>query len=254
MPNKGLLLLASLLSSTAFAFDFSGHPYVGGLGGVSVAKVGQTYPKISYADASIVDNYPLNSNHSSIGIGGLYAGYEFNEFNAQKWKPAVAVGVGVYQSGQFDLRGQLIETTDGTTTTLYDYKYSISSTITMAEVQFTWMLGTIMPFVNLGLGSSINRSMDYVETVVNSSTFAPFSHFQSRTHAECAYQAGFGVSTSFNFPQEAAEFKHERLSLGYRFADLGTASLGTRGASYPYQLNVGQLRTYDVFVAFTHLF
>ncbi len=252
MSFKPSILLGLTLFS-ASAFSFEGHPFLGGLAGVSVAKLGQSYPQISYTSGSaITDAYPLNNNHTSTGIVGLNGGYEFS---GAAWKPAIAVGVGLYQTGQYDIRGQVIETAVGDApSTLYSYKYSISSFRTMAELQFTWMLGKFAPFINVGVGPAWNQSGEYTETAASSTGYTALSPFQSRTNANLAFQAGFGVSCGFNFTDIQSDFKRERLSLGYRYVDLGQASLGTRGSAYPYQLNTGQLKTYEVTLNYTHLF
>ncbi len=248
---RRFLFLLCIMPSVAFSFD--GHPYIGGSLGASIGKMERTYPQISYFSGTmILDSYPINNNHLSTVIGGINGGYEFLE---SQWRPAIALGLGAYQSGQYSITGTVVETaTPDPSSTLYNYKYDLDSRRIMAEIQLTWLLGTFSPFINLGVGPSWNRTSSYTESSVNSTGVTPLSPFQSRTSANIAYQAGLGVSCVFNIMKSQTGFKHERFSLGYQYVDLGQASLGTRGSAYPYQLNSGRLTTYEVFLSYTHLF
>ena len=97
----------------------------------------------------------------------------------------------------------------------------------------------------------------YSETAVDSSGYVALPGFQSKNNTNFAYQLGVGVGYGFNFKNFSANndsFQHERISLGYRMANLGKASFNTRGAEYPYALKMGTLSTSEIYLNFTHLF
>lgn len=64
---------------------------------------------------------------------------------------------------------------------------------------------------------------------------------------------GFGLGYLFNFKHDA-DFQHERLSVAYRFVNLGSVSLGTRGPQYPYALYLGKVTSETIYLNITHIF
>ncbi len=232
----------------------SGHMYIGSSLGASFAKLGNSYPQIAYlSGATITDAYPLNSNRASTPVFSVNGGYEFTGAN---WQPAIALGLGVYTNlADYGYNGQLIETAQGDpSSTLYNYSYRINSSRVMAEIQFTWMLWKLSPFINFGAGTARNSLTGYTETPVTSTGFVALPPFQSQTNVNFAYQAGLGVSAAFNFAGSVSDFPKERISVGYRYVNLGTTAFGTRGSVYPYQLNTGLFKTNDLYLSYTHLF
>lgn len=252
--KKRLISFLSLFFFSIPAFSAYGHIYAGASLGASFAKLDNRSPQISYlSGALITDAYPLNSTNASTGIFGINGGYEFTGIN---WRPAVALGLGIYSLlVDYDYKGQLIETPAGDpSSTLYNYTYSINNTRVMAEIQLTWMFCHFSPFINFGAGPAWYRMNGYTETPATSNGFTALPPFRSHTNVNLAYQAGFGVSTAFNFAGSQSDFPQERISVGYRYVDLGTTTFKTRGSVYPYRLKTGLLTTNDVYLSYTHLF
>lgn len=246
----------SLLALSFFsfpAFSACGHIYVGTSLGASFALLGKHTPQISYDDNLLMDAYPLNNRRGAAPIISINGGYEFLGDN---WKPAVALGLGLYSNPtDYDYHGQLIETALGDpSSTLYNYNYNINTTRLMAEIQLTWMLGKLAPFINFGAGPTWNKMDGYTETAITSTGYPALPPFRSHTNVNFAYQAGFGVSTAFNFPVCHSDTTHERISVGYRYANLGTTAFGTRGSPYPFSLKTGLLKSNDIYLSYTHLF
>jgi len=236
------------------AFSAYGHIYSGASLGSSFAKPGDHSPTISYVSGDVItDAYPLNNNRVISPLLSVNAGYELSGAHS---KPAVAFGLGVYRNlSNYDYNGHVIETAAGDAgSTLFNYNYNINSTRLMAEVQLTWMLETFSPFINLGMGPAWNQMQAYKETAVNGTGYTAVPPFQSRTNLNLAYQAGFGVSRGFDFSGSKSDVQKERVSLGYRYVNSGTSSFGTRGSSYPYQLNTGRFNSNDVYLGYIHLF
>ena len=230
-----------------------GAVYLGATVGASRAKLSKSHPRISYESGVLItDAYPLKSNHAwsvSVNVNGGY------EFTGAHWRPAIALGVGGYFTPEdYHFHGRVIETAEGgPSSTLYNYKYKINNTRVMAEIQLTWMLRYLSPFISFGVGPAWNKAESYKEKAVNGSGYPPISPFRSHTHLNCAYQAGLGISFGFNWCNRSG-FLHERISLGYHYVHSGKTSFGTRGSAYPHRLDMGTLSSNDIYFTYTHLF
>lgn len=237
-----------------FAFSKDGHFYLGAQVGPSFAKLSKKNPQISYVSGVLItDAYPLNNNQAVSVMLNLNGGYEFT---GAHWKPAIALGFGVYFNPQdYHYRGKVIETVEGDpSSTLFNYSYKIQTTRALVETQLTWMLPYLSPFINFGLGPVWNNAHHFTETAVTDTGYAALPPFQSHTKLNVAFQAGVGVSARFNFKKSESDCPRERISVGYHYAYLGSTSFGTRGPDYPYPLKTGSLTTNDLYVGYTHLF
>lgn len=250
---RNLIGFILFLIST-WVFAAKGHIFLGGTIAASKATMGNNNPIINYYDDNLTDAYPLHNRHTNTAIIGLISGYEFERAGLI---PAIALGFGVYGTpGAYDYKGQVIETAIGDpSSTLYNYQYHVNSTRLMFEAQFTGaLLEQLAPFITMGMGPAWNRLSGYKESPVDNTGYVALPPFQSHTNTNFAYQVGLGVGYAFNFDHIAADYQHERISLGYRYANLGDTSFGTRGAVYPYSLNTGRLSSNEAYLIYTHLF
>jgi opacity protein-like surface antigen len=265
LPHKSPVLfflccLLPLLSTPTFAVN--GHAYLSGNAGASMQTLGNDTPNINYYNGLLNDAYPAHSKNATIAEFGLQGGYEFTLWNLSNstvellFDPVLAVGLGVYTgSTNYSYHGDLVETPlDDPAITLYGYRFHTQNTRLMAEAQMTWKIDNIAPFINIGIGQAWVKTNKYLERTINNIDYPPLPPFQSRTNANFAFQAGLGLGYEFNFLKDMCVFKHERISLGYRYVNLGNASFGIRGTAYPYKLNLGNLSNNDIYVAYTHLF
>ena len=262
--HKKIFCWFSLLGMcvTIPAFPLDGHWYIGAGYGKSLAHVSNNTPDITYYSGYLTDSYPLTNSEASAGVTNLTGGYEWSAIRPG-W-PAIAVGLGVYTTpNAYDYQGQVNETpSGGAGYTLYDYQFQLNSTRFMAETTFTWTVAQHWtPYAELGVGMAFNKVSNYTETVAdtNSNGYVVAPPFESNTSDNFSYQAGLGLGYDFNFDQydfdkTTASFQHERLKTGYRWVNLGSASTGTRGASYPYALDLGTVTTQELYVSFTHFF
>lgn len=266
--NRKALSCLSLLSIcvTTPALPQSGRWYAGVGYGKSLAHLSYSDPSITYYYGYLTDSYPLNDNETSTGVASLTGGYEWPAIRSG-W-PAIAVGLGLYTTpNSYDYQGQVNETPQGSDSyTLYDYQFQLSSTRLMAETTFTWTVAQHWkPYAELGVGMAFNTVSNYSETVAanNSNGYVAVPPFGDRTTSNMAYQAGLGLGYDFNFDdintfgdshQASDSFQHERVKVGYRWVDLGSASLDTRGTTYPYALALGTVTTQELYLSFTHFF
>ena len=249
-----LKIFFTLFFFSISAFSANGHVYLGTSLGADFLKPNNSTPQIDYVSGALItDAYPLNNQHTAAPLLSLMGGYEME---GSHWKPSVALGGGVYRNlSHYGYNGHVIETAAGdASSSLYYYSYDINTTRVMAELQLIWMMGQLSPFINFGLGAAWNQMQGYKETAITSNGYPPLPAFQSKTNVNFAYQAGFGVSHAFSLNDSKSDFQKERISFGYRYANLGTASFGTRGSAYPYQLNTGKLDSNEVYLSYIHLF
>lgn len=252
--KKGLISFLTPFFFFNSAYSTNGHIYIGVSIASSFAKPGIHSPQISYLSGdTITDDYPLSKKNASTAIFGANGGFEFT---GAQGKPSIALGLGLYSNlVDYSLQGQVIETAAGDASSiLYNYAYDVNSKRLMAEIQLSWTFYKLSPFLNFGLGSAWSRMNNYHEMSTNTIGFPPLPPFQTHTNTNFAYQAGFGVNMAFPGVGAKSGLPQERISLGYRYVNLGTASFGTRGADYPYTLNSGLLQTNEVYLGYTHLF
>lgn len=242
-----------VLSTPSFATE--GHSYLGTSAAASFAHLSHNAPQIDYFSGTVInDAYPLSGNNKTAAVLSINGGYEFN---ASPAKPAIALGVGGYlNAGYYKFPGQVIETATGDASTLlYDYRYKVSSSRLMAEIQCLWdLFENISPYVNAGIGTSWKKLRSYKETVVTQTGFVALPAFQNNTQTQFAYQLGFGLSSHFKFLGSKRDIGLDRVSLGYRYVNLGTSRFGSRAVSYPYNLAIGTLATNEVYLGYTHIF
>ncbi|GEM_PF-2803125 len=252
--SKQIIIFSIFYIISSYAFADYGHIYLGGIVGKSNANIGNTNNEIIYYNGSLVDKYPTQQRNAHAMIAGINSGYEFSDPDSAL---AMAVGLGLYGTpgSAYGYSGQVIETTPSNPDAgdiLYNYKYNIRSTRLMGEARLSWLLGYFVPFIDLGLGATWNHMTGYQELPFSFPGYTALPPFQSKTNTHFAYQAGFGVG--FAFDSNAAEIRRERISLGYRFVNLGDASYGTRGSAYPYPFKTGKLKTQEIYLIYTWLF
>lgn len=249
-PRKHLLIFILVFSTSAFSAN--GYVYVSGLLGTSRAKFNNSDPQITYYDDQLTDAYPIRDNHEKAVIVGLSGGYEFPGIHNV---PLIALGLGIYGApNEYNYRGQLIETAVGDPSSLlYSYKFHVKSIRAIVETKFTWIWKQFSPFVDVGVGLARTCLNGYRETPIDSIGYVPLPPFHSRSSTSFAYQVGFGIGYMINFLSHAP-ICQERISLGYRYVDLGNTAFGTRGIDYPYRLDMGRLRTIELYLAYTYYF
>lgn len=245
----------SLLSFLSLpALSSADHVYFGVSMAASSARMANHSPQISYLSGDIItDSYPLTRKRSSKPVFNVNTGYEFA---GEHWKPAVAIGLGLYSNlADYTYNGQVVETAaPDASTLLYHYNYKVASTRLMAEIQFTWIMARVSPFINIGVGGSGNRARQYNETAINDTSYPPLPPFHANTQSHVAYQAGFGLSTAFHVGHANTDYQPERITLGYRYVDAGKSSFGIRNDIYPFALNTGSLKVNEIYIGYTHLF
>lgn len=246
------ILLCCLIVFSSSAFAIAGRVYVGGTIATSSTQISNNHPSINYYDGNLTDDYPVHGSRSNQALFGINAGYEFT---GNSIIPAVALGLGIYSSPRHTYHGRVVETALGDPSfALYANKFHIDTARMMVETQFNWAYRSILPYINLGVGLVWNHVQGYQETSLDNIGYVPLPAFRSKTLTHFAYQIGIGIGYDFQFLNDPFPCQRERISLGYRFVDLGRVSFGTRGSDYPYRLNLGRLSAQEFYLIYAHYF
>ncbi|MBU0744922.1 MAG: porin family protein [Gammaproteobacteria bacterium] len=230
-----------------------GHPYLGVIGGMSIAKIGKDQRDPPNDAINGYDQYLPTNGHKVALLYGVNGGYEF------KLGPnaLLSLGAGIYHNSNFSSDGQVYYNyppTDIDNSSdkehSFNYKYKLQSIRLMFETQLAWQFdlnkSKLIPFVMCGIGPSWNFANNYEESLVNPLR-DPRPGFKSHTKTNFAYQVGAGIAIPFNVD-------HDRVSIAYRYSNLGKARFDNR-ETYPlYQLDIGKIKTQEIYIGYTHLF
>lgn len=244
-----LVILTSFF--TTFSYASQNHWLLSIATGSSTAGISTSSPEINYYGGSLLDSYPLNSKNDTAAVFDVLAGYEFPHSG---FIPSIGLSLGVYATTHYDYNGKLRESAVGVPmSTLYEYHFRLQNTRLMAQLQLFWLFDHLAPFLDVGIGSAWNHATHYGEDPINNSGYVVLNPFRSQTSQNLAYQFGAGIHYQWHCSSEQSA-SYERISLGYRYVNVGDTSFGTRGMNYPYVLSLGNLYANEVYLAYTHLF
>lgn len=242
------ICISSLCLTSAFAA--TNRPYVGVTAGISIVQMGSNQvdrTQEALGNGSL--EYQADNNISNAGVFGLNGGYEF----AIGKKTLLALGLGVYQTLQHKGDGKVWWNLDNSYYHIMDYSYKVQNLRLMLEAQLTEQMSidkfSLNPFISVGVGPSWNDANSYEETIANKDVMPNLTGpFRSNTKRNIAYQIGFGISMPFNAD-------NDRISLGYRYVDLGEATFSARAdSSSPFNLNTGSIKSNEIYLSYTRLF
>ncbi|MCC5014295.1 SPOR domain-containing protein [Legionella sp. 31fI33] len=160
-----------------------------------------------FSSPSDKDTYTMDSESSAVlGVGG---GYRFTHFMV----PAVSVGINYSHFFNRTINGQIRQYSLPEFTN-YNYQWKLSSDLVLASSKINLLeIHHVAPFVQGGIGVSINHASDYSETVLPNVTPRVSPGFSNHNQTSFAYQLGAGLDWAVK-PQWL-------VSLGYEYTDLG---------------------------------
>ncbi len=198
------------LSTTVQAQYHKVYPVMTLTSGVSIATLGKS---VSFPFGVSQYSYAADSSASSAFLGGIFLGAEIPNQSVD-----IQVGIGYYQTTQFNASGLLTQGVSPATSNTYPYSYQMSSSQFLVETKILTMPQKIYhPYVTAGLGAAINNVYHFQETYPMFLTFTPL--YNSNSNTNFTYSIGTGLDVDAG--------SHVRLGVGYRFTDLGQANLGS---------------------------
>ena len=249
LPFIGLLVVQFNLQANQL------HPYLSGELSQDTISNSISQPVISYYDNQINDAYPLNKNRVNTTQWSVHSGYEWQPLSS-KW--IFSAGIGFYNDVKpYTRSGAMDESILGDNPThLYDYELQGMNRRLMFETSalYAWN-NHLFGYADAGVGRAWNKLYGYQETVATPDGFVALAPFQDNTTTNIAYQFGGGLGYAFNlFSSPENSTNRERLSMGYRFVNLGKAALNIRDNTYAYPLDFGTLKAQEWYCRFTYLF
>ncbi|MDI1351699.1 MAG: outer membrane beta-barrel protein [bacterium] len=230
MHTKGMIGIASTLLVSALAqagamgtqaLPAPYHPVVSVIGGFSAVSTHNSQTFTGADDEAFLYHHQKNNHHQ--GLIGVFLGVEHSlpspDFLLQ-------LGGEYTYFGPAHAQGLNFVGIEPSTYTTYTYNYRLQSQQALAVAK---VLKKIKPFVSkpymfypyasIGLGLAFNNSSDYGVSTQESGGVNLTPTFANQHNRAFSYRLGVGVDTDIA--------PHLRAGLGYRFADLGKASLGS---------------------------
>lgn len=161
-----------------------------------------------------LDHYSLE-RHQPIMLD-VQAGHRWNR--SQQWIPSFAVALRYEHVFSKNIQGLVTQYSDPEFTD-YSYQWGIEADVISLYSKLDLVrMGPLMPYVDLGVGLSINRSQPYNETALPDITPRYSPNYASKTNYQFTYNLGAGLDflLSRNF----------LISAGYSYQSFGKVSSG----------------------------
>jgi opacity protein-like surface antigen len=205
---------AQNVSSLFSNMVYSGN-YVIALGGGYAfgSDIGRSqYFPIENPDTDEFYYYAVNNNTKIKSLVDLFLGKEW--MLSSPW--ALQVGVDFSQIRAFPVSGTLSQGIDTTSADQYSYSYSLLTRQLLAEGKLLYQLkDRYYPYFLLGLGAAFNKEYNYSAAVPSFTAFT--RQYNNNAQTSFSYSVGFGI--------DATLIQNWRIGIGYRFSDIGKASL-----------------------------
>lgn len=128
------------------------------------------------------------------------------------------IGLDYDQQSPFSAKGTFVQGADSESQDSYTYGYGVLARQLLVEAKFLYTYKKYFhPYGLLGMGASFNKAYNYYTNVPVDLTFTRM--YADNTTSSFSYAVGLGVDVDI--------FTHIRAGIGYRFADLGKAKLGS---------------------------
>jgi opacity protein-like surface antigen len=210
------LAVTPVLAQPDFSnFKLNAYPVLSFGGGAAYTTQGvgqsQYFPIVDPATDQFY-NYQASS--------GQETEYLFNAYLGNEWllpkNFAAQLGLDYTQSTHFDAGGTLTQGADAHSQSTASYNYDIISHQVLIAAKLFYQYKILHPYIMAGAGWAFNTTSNLTTGFPPNLTFT--RSYQSANTSSFSYSVGVGVEI-----QLATSI---RLGVGYRFADLGTSSLG----------------------------
>ena len=204
------ILLACFLAACPIVSSAAFHPVVTLSSGFANANV---YSSKWIMFGSYPNSYIGTNHYDTETDMGLFIGGETAFLQNWAWQ----FGVSYFQNSSFNESGNVYEFADPAYNNL-TYQYQMQSHRVSFDTKISRAFCKVWhPYVSASLGEAFNRAYAYTESPVTSADEPMIQPFGNHSTRSFTYSVGFGVDVNIT--------EHLRLGAGYRFADLGNASL-----------------------------
>jgi opacity protein-like surface antigen len=178
------------------------------------------------SDTGASKNFPSNNpitteNYDYDAIHNTQSAGLFNIFLGREWYLKrnfdVQAGLSYYYLGSLKATGHVTQGMDAPSSDTYHYDYEIQNQQLLVETKWLYVYKKYHPYLLVGLGASFNRAKDFDVHIPNFTAFS--REYSGHSTTSFTYDVGVGLDYDVN--------PFTRLGLGYRFADLGKAKLGS---------------------------
>jgi opacity protein-like surface antigen len=224
------------------------HPVISIGEGIALSPRVNNKPIYFPIQNSISDEYyNYSSGSSSSGSKSffdIFIGAEYNVFQ----KCAIQLGLGFNQMIPFTLHGTFVQGADVSSQNDYTYRYHILSRQFLTESKLLYTFREYYhPYIFGGIGIASNQANNYSTNV--DSTLALTRDYKNSIFTSFSYNIGVGLDVDLT--------SSTRFGIAYRFADLGTAQLGSSNIDGTYAagtLSKNHLYANEILGQFTFLF
>jgi opacity protein-like surface antigen len=205
------ILLACLFIASYPVVSSAIRPVVTVSAGLARANV---YSTKSIMFGSYPNAYNGTNHDDTEWDGGVFVGAEM--MLPQNW--AWQLGLSYFQNNDFTENGNVYQFADPAYNNL-TYRYQIQSRRLALETKLSHACHQIWhPYLTASVGEAFNKATSYTEFPITSADVPMTQSFADHSTSSFTYTVGFGVDVDMT--------DHVRLGAGYRFMDLGNASLG----------------------------
>jgi len=192
------------------------HQVVGAQSGLAIlSHVGesQTFPIQTVGQ----DEFYVYSAEQTNQMPAIYGGFIGAEWQSGDHSN-IQLSINYSQSTLFSAAGILMQGVDTQSQDVYNYSYNLRIRQLLAEVKYRYTAqSNFGPYVMAGLGASFNGAQDFTTTVPISLAFT--RSYENNSSKSFSYALGAGL--------EFDACSHAKFNIGYRFAGLGKAALGS---------------------------
>lgn len=226
--------------------SYNGHWYLG----VDVGQLTSTMNSVTtvnngsnFTPPYNHDIYTLNA-HKPIVLA-VEGGQSWRQDN--RWFPNYYLGLRYQHLFSSNVKGSVTQYSLPSTLN-YNYTWSVSTDVLSAYTKLDLVtLGPIMPYVNVGVGASFNRSGTYKEAALPGVTPRISPNYAAGTQSSFAYDVGAGLDVALK--------PNVVFALGYDYQNLGALRSGSGQSTWSGErLSAGQLSVNTFLLGITYLF
>jgi len=199
------------------------HPMLTLQGGYAAIHANDRSQRFEGDDSNLFIYMPARASNNT-GFIGLFLGGEYVLPQVSKYPFLLQAGFEYNAFGKLNVKGINTVGVDPGSSTQYTYNYNVKTQQVLGGIKLlTTAYKRLHPYGEAGLGIAINRADTYQASTTETGSLNATPVFADRSTVRLSYILGVGLDANVN--------THIRTGIGYRYSDLGTASLGNGSVS-----------------------